>query len=114
MKGIIFWGLVGVGIWAASTGRLDSWITQHSLSDRKLRNISCDEVGRVAMTKSLQNAFGARFQILEVSGAQRVALNSNELVCRARALLSNGQNVNLTIKVKESGGRRYYEFHSSL
>ena len=56
--------------------------------------------------------FGASFRVLKVSSVSKVSPTNTQLTCRAKVLLDNGDQRNMTIKVKEVDGQRFYEFRS--
>ena len=112
MKSLLFWGLIAAGFWAYSTGRLDSWIAQFELSDKSISEIQCEELAKVARGQTLQNVFGTSFRVLKVSSVSKVSSTNTQLTCRAKVLLDTGDQRNMTIKVKEVDGQRFYEFRS--
>ena len=113
MKNLFWFALAGAAFWAYSTGQLDSWITQYELADRPIAEVECEDLVIVAKGQSLRNAFGATYRVLQVSSPRLTNRTSSQLTCRAEALLDDGRETRLTVRLKERGGERFYEFSTN-
>jgi len=113
MKKLLLIGLIAAGYWTYSTGMLDSWVAQAELENKSLTDITCEDLGRVAKGQSLQNMFGAQFRILELTELRKVSSSASEVTCRAKALMSNGDQSVLTIKISLVNGEKYFEFRTN-
>lgn len=89
---------------------LDSWLAQSRLGAIPIAEVTCEDLVPVAQGRTLSNVFGAQFRVLELSNFRHVSTTSSNVTCRATALLSNGNEVQLRVSVSQRGGRRFYEF----
>ena len=73
---------------------------------------SCHELAKVAKGQTLQYALGGTFRVLKVSNLKLVSSSDTQVTCRAKALFSDGRDRQLTYRVWEVEGERFYEFSS--
>ena len=113
MKNLFWLALIGFGIWAYSTGLFESWSAQVQIADRPVSEVTCEELVEVANGQSLRNAFGASYRVLKVYDPREVGRSPSQLTCRTGVLLDDGRETDLTVRLKEVQGERFFEFSAS-
>lgn len=113
MKNLILLGIIGFGVWAYSTGKLESWLAQIEVADKPIEEVTYDELVDIAKGSTLRNAFGASYRVLRVSNLRRVSRSPTQLTCRGSVLLDSGRETSLTMKMKDVEGERFFEFSSN-
>lgn len=113
MRALFIICLIGFGVWAHTTGKLESWITQIELGNKPINDVKCSQLASVAKGVAMKNVFGANYQVIKISKLKQVSRSTTQLTCQGGALLDSGREVRLTMKVKDVGGERFYEFSSN-
>lgn len=70
----------------------------------------CDMVSDRLDGESLQNVFGGKFRIVDISSAKLIKHDAREISCRARVTLSNGTEQTMRLSVRRvDDDRIFYE-----
>ena len=63
--------------------------------------MDCDDIANQAEGEVLTNNFGAEFKILKVRNVSQVSRNDTKLVCEGDAMMSLGDDSNLTMTYEQ-------------
>ena len=104
--------LLIVGYFAYDVGFVDEFIAELNLASKEINDMDCKEdVSPIAEGKSLQNLFGATFEIVKIQDATEQFKSSSEIVCIGDAMFSNGNRSKMSMKVFKVGDDIIYEFN---
>lgn len=80
-----------------------------------MRKISCTQIAKANVGRSMRNLFGASFRILSIERAQYIERKPKKHVCSGVARLDNGSTTKVKMTFEElEDGQRFFSIESQL
>lgn len=85
-------------------------LDQVKTDSTSISQVTCDDLKGVAEGHSLQNAFGAQFEVIKVYNLNEHSRTNTAVRCTGTARFSDASTKNITIRAFDDGDDRMYEF----